>query len=717
MGHARKTQKRPTPTNTAEPVSKAPSAKQARRQTAIDAARAKKKELLLVAGVSAIAFIAFFNSLNGEFVYDDRFQVLQNPTLTELSNVPKMFTQSVWQFLNSSSDSPVGLYYRPIFNIALILNYQLFGFGVFGWHLVSVLLHVFVTYLVYKLARQWQTPSEVALAAALLFGVHPVHSESIAWVSGLPDPLAAAFILGSLILYERHYRGAGPRSRFLEISIGLAFLAMLSKEVSVAFPVFLAVRELFERTEGESMGETLSRATKRTAPYLAVTAIYFALRYAVLGFLSKSEPKATGISTFEVLLTIPSVLLKYVQMMFVPYPLAITYDHPYVSSPSDPRFWASALILAAILIATLWLVRRSPVGRGALAFAVLFLMPVLNLKTFNHQESLIHDRYLYLPSIGFCLLISLALAWVAARFSKRKELFQSAVVLIGLVFFGLTINQNSTWQNDLVLVDSALQTNPQSPFLLNYKGAHFSRNKRFTEAEQFYQEALKYSPAYYDTHSNLGDVYQQQGRMVEAEGYYARAVEYGSPYFNTYYNLGVVRTSQGKLAEAEGALLRAIEIRADSADALYNLGWIYDRQTRNEAAEQMYKRALQVKPAYPEPRINLGLVLTRLRRYDEALQQLQTAQTYAPDHPIMLYALGDVYLQLNRYQEAVSAFARLEQREPRNLRVHTGLGLCYEAMGNKDQAIRSFQRAIEVAPQEQYTNVAREHLAKLQTST
>jgi Flp pilus assembly protein TadD len=693
---------------------KATSAKQARRVKGRERALARRTERVVVAGVLLISAIAFVNSLDGEFVYDDRFQVLNNPTINALGNIPKMFTQSVWQFMDSTSQLPVGSYYRPIFNIALIINHHLFGSEVFGWHLASLLLHLIVVSLVYLLCRQWEMPGEVSAAAALLFGVHPAHCESVAWVSGLPDPLAAAFVLGSLILYERYCRGALSRWPMLALCAGLALLAMLCKEVAVVFPVFVAFRE-WQGREQEGVVVRLSRVVRRTLPFVAATVAYIILRYAVLGFISKPEPKTVGVTGTQVLLTIPSVLLSYARMLFLPYPLAITYPSGYVSSAGDPRFWGSALAVAGMLVGAWLLVRSSAVGRKAFVFLLLFLLPVLNLKAFNPQESLIHDRYLYLPSVGFCILVALGVKWLSVKFGARQQvIFRTAAASIGAILLLLTVNQNHNWQNDLVMANAALKLNPQSPFLLNYVGAYYFQKNQTAVAERNYLDALATDPKYYDALSNLADVYRMQGRLAEAEQSYLKAIEYGAPYADTRYNLGVTYTSQGRYQDAIRPLLDAVEIQPSNTSARYNLGWNYDQLGQGAQAEQAYAETLQYKPAYPEPRINLGVLLTKQGRLDEALTQLQSAQLYAPDHPVLLYALGDVLMKLKRYEAAIAQFKQLLKREPENKLVYTSLGLCYEGMGVNVEAKIHFQKAIDIAPQEQYTNTAREHLARLQ---
>jgi protein O-mannosyl-transferase len=716
MARKRKPQRRDLdPEGPRQTQAKPASAGQQRRQRARENARANKRERLLLFGILAITALVFVNALDGQFVYDDRFQILKNPTLTSPANIPRMFTQGVWQFLNEGNKSAVGPYYRPLFNIALIFNRQLFGLEVFGWHLFSIAVHAVVVFLVYRLARQWRLSFEVAAASALLFGLHPVHSESVAWVAALPDPLAAVFVLSSLLLYERHYHdGRKGTPVTLIASVVLALIAMLSKEVAVVFPLFLIAREMLDGNEAKLV-ELAARTARRTAPFFAAIVVYLSMRYYVLGFLRRDEPNWLAVPLINVLLTIPSVLLGYARMLLIPYPLGVMYANKYVQSAADNRFWLASLAIVTLLGCALWLVRSSAVGRRALAFMIVFIFPVLNLRAFRQEESLLHDRYLYLPSIGFCILAAMGIEWLSTRFAARRDqVFAAATLVSGAILFGLTFYQNFSWQSEVAMTDNAMKVAPRWPYLHNYIGAYHAEQRRFAEAERAYLETIDIDPKYYDAYSNLGDIYREQGKLKDAERCYLNAIEYGARYADTYYNLGVTYTSEGRNAEAEEPFRRALEISPTHLKARYNLGWLYAELGKDSLAEQAYSETLQQDPTYPEPRINLAILLTKLARYPEALTQLRTAQGYAPDHPVLIYALGDLYLKTQRYQEAVAEFKKVDARNLHQNLVHTRLGLCYEGLGRNDEAKTEFQKAIQVAPQDPNTVTAREHLAKLQ---
>lgn len=670
------------------------------------------KALALILGIT---FLAYWNALGNGYVYDDHFQIERNPTLASLANIPKLFTQSVWQFMNLSSEDAVGLYYRPFFNIALIVNYHLFGFDPAAWHFSSIVLHLIATFFLYLLVRQWGLDQRVALAAGVLYGLHTIHVESVTWISAIPDPLCAAFLFPALFLYERFRLSPPKASTLYAASVALTLLAMFTKEVAIVVPAYIGLRELLDRQDGESPGTAFARGVKRALPFGIAAGVYIVTRIAVLGFFSKPEPKAVGISGVSVLLTIPSVILSYVRMLVLPYPLAIIYNHEYVDSPSDARFWGALIAVVAIATIVVWCARTSRQALFALAILVLFTIPVLNLKAFNPQESLLHDRYMYIPSAGFAVLLALGLVWLADRFGERsKTVFASGLAAISVVFFLTTYAQNNTWETDYTMAEHAMQVSPNWPFLYNYLGAQYSQAGKFAEAEQNFQKAIEINPNYYDAHANLGNVYRQRNQLDLAEQSFQRAIDLGANYADTFYNLGVTNVGQNKLAEAEMPLIRAIQLHPTNADARYMLGWVYDHENKPAEAEQSYRAALQIKPSYPEARINLGVLLTKQQRYPEALEQLTIAKQYAPTHPVLLFAFGDLSQRMGKFQDAVDSYTKLVQGQPQHPYAYTNMGLCYENLGVPQKARESFERAIQVAPNDPFTNTAREHLAKLQ---
>jgi hypothetical protein len=239
--------------------------------------------------IIAATILVYANSLNGDFVFDDTKQIVGNPELHSWANIFRAFTSDVWNFQRGTltADIPPP-YYRPLFTAYLTLNYQLFGLWEPGWHLMNLLVHTLATVGVYFLIKRLSRNELIAVIAALLFGVHPAHVESVSWISGIPDPLSALFYIPSLIWYVR-YREEGQQ-KFLILSVVAYGLAALCKETPLMLPAVLIVWELVQTRDKTSSSLRLKELVPRLVPYAVVGAAYLVLRFSVLGEASIHGP-------------------------------------------------------------------------------------------------------------------------------------------------------------------------------------------------------------------------------------------------------------------------------------------------------------------------------------------------------------------------------------------------------------------------------------------
>ena len=569
----------------------------------------------------------------GAFVYDDRTEILRNPNLSSLGSFLRSLGQPFWQFAASDPSQHAGPYYRPLCNAALLVVHSLCGGSALGWHLFPIALHLAATALVYALARSWELDEAVSIAAALLFGLHPVHSETTAWISAFPDPLASLFILSALVLLERGRRFSAA---------GLGFLAMLTKEVAVVFPAVVFARELLRGT-GPSHGR-LKRAIVVTLPSAALAVVALVIRWRVLGFIGSIDASSAGVPNAQVLLTIPYVLVFYLRMLVWPFGLAVAYPLGYVTSAADPRFWGSLLLLAVLAVLSLAIARRvGAAGLAAVAFSLAFLLPALNLKAFNRHESLLHDRYLYLPSIGFCLLAALGLRRLAARFGGRVA-FPALVAAAAVPFFALTVRQNLFWKDDAAMARRGLDvTHGRNAVLLDILGAYQMNDLRDpAAAAQSFEEALRLEPDDLSALVDLAVLRKEAARYPEAEALYEKALRAGAPAAATCADLGTAYLLDGKIAEGVASLERALKLDPESTAARYNLAWAYQKQGRNADAEREYRETLRRRPESLEAGINLGLVLIAEGKLAEARAEFIRLRALAPGNQVVLEHLASL---------------------------------------------------------------------------
>src|SRR5215203_39545 len=251
-----------------------------------------KSDLRWLILIALIAFVVFANSLSGNFVYDDNRQILRNPLIQDSTLYGKALTSDVWAF-KADGTIAASNYYRPTFAAWLILNFLIFGASPFGWHVLNLLLHIIVCVLAFLLLRRWNLSNYASFAVAMIFAVHPVHTESVAWISGAPDLLFSAFLLGAFWFAENIVRES-PRKETkpafrnrLDLLTALVFyaLALGAKEIGIlCFPLFFLI---FAKS-------ALKRnAAKLTVPFAALAVLFFVARWLVLGAISLS-PEGGG---------------------------------------------------------------------------------------------------------------------------------------------------------------------------------------------------------------------------------------------------------------------------------------------------------------------------------------------------------------------------------------------------------------------------------------
>ncbi len=568
--------------------------------------------------IIAATVMVYANSLSGAFVFDDTPQIVENAALREWGNILRAFTTDVWSFRRALATNVALPYYRPLFTVYLTINYQLFGLWEPGWHLASLAVHVTATVLVYYLLKRLSGNQLLSLLGALIFGVHPAHVESVSWISGIPDPLSALFFIPSLIWYVR-FREEGER-KWLVASIVAFGLSLFCKETPLVLPlVFIAWEFINQR--GNRGARVLAEATPHLIPYALVAAGYLALRFAILGRLSWRHPFSAPVSDAAFLMTVPYVVVDYLRHLVAPFYLSLIYGATFVTTLVEPRLLLSLVLLLGLgYFAWHYRKRLSPQVWLAIALTLAPLLPVLNLKVFHH-EYIIQDRYLYLPSIGFCYLVALALAPLAR---KRVSLAATIGVLIIVAFGASTILQNRVWQNSVAL----------------------------------WRRAVNHSPNSRTTHYNLGLAYLGFKQYDAAQTEMLEARRLDPEKAEVYNNLALAEAGLGKSDAAVADLATAIRLDPRLLEAHNNLGAVLFDKGEYVGSKREFSLVLERDPSTIATRFNLARTLAAMRDHSEAIKEFEMVLTKEPNDVAARYQLGLSYAALGRKKEAISEFGR-----------------------------------------------------------
>lgn len=604
--------------------------------------KTSREYIPLFAGLIAlVSFAIYFNALSNGLVYDDLSQVIENRWIKDIKYIPDMFSKSVWSF---QSESIVSNYYRPMMHLIYLVTFYIFGLKPFGFHLVNIFFHSGVSVLVFLVASRLLSSRQLSaisdnpplsplvppFIAALLFATHPIHTEAVTWVAGLPDLSYTLFFLLSLYLYIITYPPVFPhdpllpkRSRLVYWLSVLSFaVATFCKEPALMLPFLLMAYDwVFARMNTRYTLHSTRFFLKRYLPYFAIAAIYLGLRFHALKGFSPQRPH-TVLTAYGYIVNVFALFVQYLKDLIFPLNLnAFHVFHP-ITSITQPAAILFFTLTAIFMVMTLIAFRKKSKLSFALLAMALPLLPALYIPALG--ENVFAERYLYLPSFGFTLLIAISLSSARAVNPRLTSGLLIFFFITTLVFSAAAIKRNRVWKDDLTLFKDIVRKSPDSPIMRNSLGVAYLNNGRLPEAEREFVAALRLRPSYAEAHTNLGNAYLNQNRLKEALSEYLAVIKL-KPDPEAHYNLGNAYAKVDRFDEAEKELIVAFNLKPDFADAHNNLGVIYVKQNRLAEAVNEYAAALKLNPDYTEARYNLGYAYLRQDRLNEAATEFKEA--------------------------------------------------------------------------------------------
>jgi len=528
-------------------------------------------------------------------------------------------------------------------------------------HMVSIFLHGLATWLFFRMALRVGARPWIAFAATLLFAAHPVHAESVAYVSGLPDLLATVFVLTALLLARSAElcRPEGCRSWKIWPAYVAMVAAVLSDEAAIVAPLLLVGLDRW----GPVRVPWRRRLTHYSG-FFAIVLIYLLVRYASGGGSTPTPGSADAVSGIDAAArgwAVPMALLEYLKMLVFPHPLNAlrTLHASEVASWTDRVAPFAALAVLALIVG--WR-RRDPLARAGALLLVLPLLPALPLPPFIGSFAV--ERGAYLASVGFCLIVASIYAWAARSFPVvRPLLFVAAVAIAALAALG-TLLRLPVWRDNVTLLFAAAAADPSDPephlTLVDYFGqarqwpaalaeidraialdpknhaavakrtAILSQLGRHSEAEASARHALELEPNDAASYVNLSDALLQQGKIAEGVDAARRATEIDSTIADGWYNYGVALAAHGDAAGAIRAYQRTIALRPDDILAINNLGTILGGTGKMEEARDLFVRLVALAPKSLQARMNLALAYLRLGDREGAAREREAVRKLDP---------------------------------------------------------------------------------------
>lgn len=665
--------------------------------------------------IAIVAVAVYANSLNNQFVFDDDSVVLGDPTIMSLSNIPGFFTGDM------GFHKVIGAYYRPAVSSTYAIDYSLWKFNPFGFHLTNVIIHLINSLLFYLLLRlmfrKVESPFKdyALLIGALIFAVHPIHTEVTAWVSGRTDGLAATFFFAAFIYYIKYSASPGIAKKEVKFTQTSGFLfgmtifmymfALFSKEMAITLPAAVIAYDLI--VNRLTFKNELKQKLPMYVTLIAVSAVFMLWRGYVLSQVTERPHylyfygKEFSTVIYTMLQTVP----LYFRLAVAPYGMLYHYSGymPYLYSPFEFGVIFAVIFIIICGFAVFYLYKRLPYAAFAIALFFITLLPVMNLvPTMNFMA----DRFLYIPS----MFLSILAAAVCIKYytAQRENFILGLSVLVLLVFGYMTITRNIDWKTE----ETLFRSSGEKPGSVTYV--------------------------------NLGNLYAKTGQYDVAEVYYRKAIDLGVPTVLANTNLGKIYLIKYNFDSAYYYIYKSHLLDTLSPEPMHAMATLYARFEKYPESIQWLERIQKITPNYMNSAEMLKQVkleqqkldltekfktdstvinnsidsnITGMQRdkimeleqvsymsyqqkqYEKAIKELNQLIGLNPQRAPGYYNnIGMCYMDQQKYQQAITSFGDAVKSDPKFSTGYNNLGQCYEKLNDKVKAAEYYKKAIDVDP-------------------
>lgn len=634
-----------------------------------------------------VTVLAFWQLTRCDFiVYDDPVYVTENPYVRSGFTIENI----VWAFNSRYASN-----WHPLTWFSHMLDWQLFGKN-FGWHhLTSLLLHIASTLLLFAVMRQMTGAIWRSAFVAALFAIHPLHVESVAWLSERKDVLSTFFWFLTMICYVRYVKrpsGAGYLLTLLVFALGL-----MAKPMLVTLPFVLLLLDYWPLNRIENLSLTESSSRQIVFHLVREKIPFFALSTAssIVTFFAQRNTAVVQIHKLPVITRIANATvayLEYIEKTFWPSRLAAFY--PYSTDRlSIWRITSAALLLVLI---TIWAIRLAPRHRYLTTGWFWYLgtlVPVIGLVHVGLQARA--DRYTYVSLTGLFIMIAWGVPELLTNWRYRKILLAVSVVVIISALSICTWFQTALWRNNVTLFEHALKVTDDNYLAYSLLAYSYHQQGKLDQALEYDAMALQINPGYPPAHVNTGIILFQKSKLDEAAAHFKQALQINPDLVVAHKNLGKILGLQGKLEEAAARFRKGISLESSDSDLYRELGTVLGRQGRFDEALEQLNEALRIKPDFADAHSNLGYAFLCQNKFDQAAIHLEKAIQLDPNSDKAHYHLAIALNEKGEIAEAVTHLwdalhLRPDWIEPLN-------SLAWFLAAYKDTPVYNPQKAVELA--------------------
>ena len=682
------------------------------------AAREDTLRAFACAAIVIACYAAYRNSFSGPFVFDDAASIPQNVSIRHLTTA---FTPP---------GGGVTVTGRPLLNVSFAINYAFGGPSVVGYHVTNVVIHGLAGLALFGILRRTYASlhtfdstcaMRLALAASLIWTLHPLQTESVTYVVQRAESLMGLFYLIALYCFIRladDTLDVGPNGRrwlWASASVASTFCAVATKEVAVSLPAAILLYDAVLLS-----GSVLSALRKRWLVYLGLGSSWIPLGWWVITAHGRGGTSGfgTGVPWGEYLMTQFPALLTYVRLAL--WPASLVFDYGAIDEGTVINALGAAIVVVTMLACSLWLLRTGsrpsrPLRSLGIA-GIWFFMILAPTSLIPGARQTMAEHRMYLALVPLAAVSAFAIdaatkvlssrcagiwsrmrgsAWPAGTSTWASSLaLVTVIVALGLA----TVRRNRLYSSDLDLWSDTARKVPSNPDAHNGVGVALYELGRLDEAEVEYRRALELRPLFSDAENNLGEVYLEKGNFAEARRHFSSALQMNPDNAWARSNLGCALAKLGLLQAGRNEIEAALRQVPDDSRVRSNLASILVQLGMPEKAEASYRVAIAQDPYNASLHFDLGTLLYRTKRLTEAVVELGEAVSLKPGYADAHNNLAIVQLNLGQIAEALSHLHQAVQIKPENIGFRFNLANALAQTGRRSEALRQYDEILAKTP-------------------
>jgi len=637
------------------------------------------KQIFVFGILAVVGFAVYSNALSAGFHFDDISHIVKNYSIRHAGN-PAM----IWESFRA----------RFICGYSFAINYYFSGLNAYSYHLVNIIIHIINAFLVFILSKtilsspsvesrpENQKKIVIGFLAALIFLVHPLQTEAVTYISQRFSVLATFFYLSAVICYLK--ARIGSNTVFYILSIFATGLAMLTKEFSFTIPITLILCEIYFINKGG-----IREKSVRLVPFLlSLTIIPLVILFSNnnAATIKLNEQLLTSKIIWHYLFTEINVMRTYLRLLFLPINQNLDYDYPIAYHFFEIPTILSFLLLCALFALGLYLFKK----RRVVSFCIMWFFVTISVEFAACaliNTDLIFEHFLYLPMVGFALLISVLLV---SCFKNTKWLIIISSSLI-VILSGMAYLRNAVWENRQTLWQDVIKKSPNKARPYNNLAIYYDEVKEHEKAIGLYKKAIELDPESSAHFINLGSSYGQTGAFDKALQYTLQGIQLKDDLnylTKAYVNLGYIYEKTGALDKSIHNYQIAIEQDPYNAEVYVNLSAVFLKQGNYKKAIEYALKGISYDPHIAQAYNNLGMSYGQEGKTDKAIKYFNRGIEEDPNNSSIYINLGRAFIKKNELKRAINVFTRCLNIDPNEAQAHFLLGFSYLKTKQVERAVQ-----------------------------